>query len=137
MIKIIKGSYGKRDGHVVRAVGCGTVLELSAEEEARLVRIGVAEKVTEEHPVKAAAPSAPSTPEDAEHDEPEAEDKEPVQDEFPEYSADMKLEELKTVAAAYKVDVSGLRSKKEIVAALDEARAILSGGDAADTVVDG
>lgn len=45
MIKIIKGSYGMRVGEVIKPVKAGQCCELSAAEEARLVRIGVAEAV--------------------------------------------------------------------------------------------
>ena len=45
MIRIIKGSYGMRVGEVIKPVKAGQCCELSAAEEARLVRIGVAEAV--------------------------------------------------------------------------------------------
>ena len=45
MIKIIKGSYGMRVGEVIKPVKAGQCCELTEAEEARLVRIGVAETV--------------------------------------------------------------------------------------------
>ena len=41
--------------------------------------------------------------------------------ELPEYDADMRLEELKKIAKAYKVDASKARSKSEVVAMIDSA----------------
>ena len=45
MIKIIKGSYGMRVGELIKRVKAGQCCELTEAEEARLVRIGVAETV--------------------------------------------------------------------------------------------
>ena len=46
MIKIIKGSYGKKVGKSITRIDAGAdPIELSPEQEERLVRIGVAEYV--------------------------------------------------------------------------------------------
>ena len=46
----------------------------------------------------------------------------------------MKLAELKEIAEKYGVDASGMKSKKEVIEAIEEARAELPGFDAADSV---
>ena len=41
----------------------------------------------------------------------------------PEYDEDMKLDELKEVAAAYGVDASAMRKKADVIAAIEAAKA--------------
>lgn len=124
MIKIIKGSYGLRCGASIKAIPAGSEpIELSKEKEARLVRLGVAVYVTEQ---------------DDEIEQPtegsdETQDDEIV-DEFPEYNDDMKLADLKKIAETYGVDASSMRSKKEVIAAIDAAREELPGVNADDLV---
>lgn len=48
MIRIIKGSYGLRVGKTIKPVNAGDApIEVSKEEEERLVRLGVAVKVSD------------------------------------------------------------------------------------------
>ena len=108
MIKIIKGSYGMRCGSSVQAVPAGSdPIELSKDKEERLVRLGVAVYVTEQDDVA-------EQPDETQDDE--------IVDEFPEYSEDMKLSELKDIAKVYGIDASSMRSKKEVIEAIDAAR---------------
>jgi len=65
----------------------------------------------------------------------EADTQDVIVDECPEYNEDMKLDELKQIAAMYGVDASSMRSKKEVIEAIDAARAELPDLDA-DTVVE-
>ena len=44
-------------------------------------------------------------------------------DEAPEYDEDMKLDELKEVAARYGVDASAMRKKADVIAAIEAAKA--------------
>ena len=44
-------------------------------------------------------------------------------DEAPEYNEDMKLDELKEVAARYGVDASAMRKKADVIAAIEAAKA--------------
>ena len=119
MIKIIKGSYGMKVGKSVVRIDAGAApIELDKDKEDRLVRIGVAEYVDEKAETPAADPEA--TPE-ATNNDGETDESENV-DELPEYSEDMKLDELKKIAEAYGVDASGLRSKKDVIAAIEEAK---------------
>lgn len=124
MIKIIKGSYGLRSGASIKAIPAGSEpIELSKEKEARLVRLGVAVYVTEqddeiEQPVEGS--------DETQDDE--------IVDEFPEYNEDMKLADLKKIAETYGVDASSMRSKKEVIAAIDAAREELPGVNADDLV---
>lgn len=125
MIKIIKGSYGMRVKTSIVAVPAGSdPIELSKEKEERLVRLGVAVYVTEQDDA-AEQPSESSG---------KTQDNEIV-DEFPEYNEDMKLSELKDVAKVYGIDASSMRSKKEVIEAIDAARDELPDVDA-DTLVE-
>lgn len=124
MIKIIKGSYGLRCGASIKAIPAGSEpIELSKEKEARLVRLGVAVYVTEQD----------DEIEQPAEDSDETQDDEIV-DEFPEYNEDMKFADLKKIAEAYGVDASSMRSRKEVVAAIDAAREELPGVNADDLV---
>lgn len=58
MIRMIRGSYGRRVGNVIRPVCVGETCALAAEEEERLVRLGVAVKVGDVE--RAAAPEQPA-----------------------------------------------------------------------------
>lgn len=119
MIKIIKGSYGMRKGATVVPVLPGSdPIELSKEQEARLVRLGVAEYVTDD----------PDECKYAADGSDDAQDE--IVDEFPEYNADMKLTDLKKIAEAYGVDASSMRSKKEVIEAIDASREELPDIDA-------
>ena len=134
MIKIINGSYGHRVGKMIVAVTPGDdPIALTEKEEARLVRLGVAEYVEtpadppkEEESGKVANPAAGNG---APTDPPRVE-----AGKLPEYNEDMKLDELKAVAEAYGVDASALRSKKAVIEAIEEAKELPTFG-AADPVV--
>ena len=111
MIKIIKGSYGMRVKNSIVSVPAGSdPIKLSKEKEERLVRLGVAVYVTEQDDVV-------EQPGDASD---EAQD-DKIVDEFPEYNEEMKLSELKEIAKVYGIDASSMRSKKEVIEAIDAA----------------
>ena len=116
MIKIIKGSYGMRRGSSVQAVPAGSdPIELSKDKEERLVRLGVAVYVTDtDEPI--------ANTDEAQDDE--------IVDEFPEYNEDMKLSELKEIAKVYGIDASSMRSKKDVIEAIEAARTELPDIDA-------
>ncbi len=118
-VRITKGSYGhKNDRGVIVRIDAGQTVGVTPEKADRLVRIGVAEYVDE----KAEAPAAtPEAAPEATNNDGETDESENV-DELPEYSEDMKLDELKKIAEAYGVDASGLRSKKDVIAAIEEAK---------------
>lgn len=119
MIKIIKGSYGMRRGSSVQPVLAGSdPIELSKEQEERLVRLGVAVYVTEEDTVA----NLPDVSDETQDDE--------IVDEFPEYNEDMKLSELKEIAKVYGIDARSMKSKKEVIEAIDAARDELPDVDA-------
>ena len=120
MIKIIKGSYGMKRGTFVEPIHAGSdPIELSREKEERLVRLGVAVYVDKQDGPVADA-------DDAQDDT--------IVDEFPEYNADMKLTKLKEIAEVYGVDASSMKSKKEVIEAIDAARDELPVVDADDLV---
>ena len=117
MIKIIKGSYGMRCGSTVKAVPAGSdPIELTKEEEERLVRMGVAVYVKER--------------ESNEDEQPDEVQDDEIVDEFPEYNEDMKLAELKEIAKVYGIDARAMKSKKEVIEAIDAARDELPDVDA-------
>ena len=119
MIRIIKGSYGMRCGTSIKAVPAGSApIELSKEKEERLVRLGVAEYVGTADD----ADQDENLNDDADQDADDALADEELVDDLPEYNENMKLDELKKIAALYGVDASSMRSKKEVIAAIDESK---------------
>ena len=112
MIKIIKGSYGMRCGSCVQPISAGSdPIVLSKDKEERLVRLGVAVYVTEEDDVTEQPGEGSDITQDDE-----------IVDEFPEYNGDMKLDKLKEIAKVYGIDASSMRSKKDVIEAIDAAR---------------
>lgn len=104
MIKMIAGTYGFCDGdRVMPKTPASRPFTLSPAREKELVEARVAEYVDDNF-VK-----QPISNSSTEHIE------------LPEYDADMRLEELKKIAKAYKVDASKARSKSEVVAMIDSA----------------
>lgn len=113
MVKITKGTYGHKVGRIVKPVYAGETVELTPEQEERLIRIGVAVKVTET----------------------QAEENTEKNGELPTYDKNMKLPELIAIAEAYGVDASKARTKAEVIEAIEAAQGLPDlGGD--DTVVD-
>lgn len=122
MVKIIKGTYGRRKGSVIVPVRAGETVELTDEQEKRLVKLGVAEYVND-------SDGAPEHSSSDETDEQEALT-------LPEYNDKMKLPELKEIAEKYGVDARAMTSKKEVVEAIDAARSELPSFDGAGDVVE-
>ena len=121
MVKIIKGTYGQRKGSRIVPVKAGETVELTDEQEARLVKLGVAEYVN-------------ATPAPDPYQGSQDGDETPAG--LPEYNDKMKLVELQEIAAQYGVDASAMKTKKEVIEAIDAAKEELPelGGD--DSVVD-
>ncbi len=122
MVKIIKGTYGRRKGSVIVPVRAGETVELTDEQEARLVKLGVAEYVNNSGSVPAHSPS-----DDTDELEPPT---------LPGYDDKMKLHELKEIAEKYGVDASAMTTKKEVIAAIDAAQEELPAVGGAGDVVD-
>lgn len=123
MIQIIAGTFGYYNGRkVVPITNADGPQKFDPELEARLVKQGVA-KYVDEQPV-APAPAVKS------EQEPETVPETGDAPAAPEYNEDMKLDELKEVAAAYGVDASAMRKKADVIAAIEEAKA--SADEAAD-----
>lgn len=101
MIKLISGTYGSKPP---KRPGDGP-FELTAEEEARLVRRGVARYVSEIPTVDPTPIGFDETPDDA--------------DSIPEYSADMKVEELREIGKQCGLTFKIGMTKDEMVSALD------------------
>lgn len=124
MIQIIAGTFGYYNGRkVVPITNADGPQKFDPELEARLVKQGVA-KYVDEQPV---APAPAAKPEQEPEAAPETDDAPTAP---PEYDEDMKLDELKEVAAAYGVDASAMRKKADVIAAIEEAKA--SADEAAD-----
>lgn len=114
MIQIIAGTFGYYNGRkVVPITNADGPQKFDPELEARLVKKGIA-KYIDAQPV---APTPAIEPEQPETHEAEAEAT------VPEYDEDMKLDELKEVAAAYGVDASAMRKKADVIAAIEAAKA--------------
>ncbi len=123
MIEIIAGTFGYYNGRKVIPIAKEDgPQKFDPELEARLVKDGTA-KYVDEQPV-APAPAVKS--EQELEDTPETDDATAA----PEYDEDMKLDELKEVAAAYGVDASTMRKKADVIAAIEKAKAAV--GETAD-----
>lgn len=118
MIQIIKGTFGYYNGRkVIPITEADGPQKFDDELEARLVKEGVAKYIGE--PGETAEQPAPAPGDDA--DEPASTNT--AADEAPEYNEDMKLDELKEVAARYGVDASAMRKKADVIAAIEAAKA--------------
>lgn len=117
MIQIIKGTFGYYNGRkVIPITEADGPQKFDDELEARLVKEGVAKYIGEQG--ETAEQPAPA-PDDA--DEPASTNI--AADEAPEYDKDMKLDELKEVAARYGVDASAMRKKADVIAAIEATKA--------------
>ena len=106
MIQIIKGTFGYYNGRkVIPITEADGPQKFDDELEARLVKEGVAKYIGEQG--ETGEQTAPT----------------PAADEAPEYDEDMKLDELKEVAARYGVDASAMRKKADVIAAIEAAKA--------------
>lgn len=120
MIQIIKGTFGYYNGRkVIPITEADGPQKFDDELEARLVKEGVAKYIgelgeTAEQPAPAPAPG---------DDDDEPASTNTAADEAPEYNEDMKLDELKEVAARYGVDASAMRKKADVIAAIEAAKA--------------
>lgn len=104
MIRIVKGVYGHKVGQTIKPVSSKDgPLELSPEKEERLVKIGVAVYVNEQVEQKSPA----QTQKDLE---------------LPKYNKRMKLDELKEVAKAYKVDASDCERKADVIKMIEGSK---------------
>lgn len=124
MIQIIKGTFGYYNGRkVIPITEADGPQKFDDELEARLVKEGVAKYIGEPgepgEPGETAEQPAPAPGDDA--DEPASTNT--AADEAPEYNEDMKLDELKEVAARYGVDASAMRKKADVIAAIEAAKA--------------
>ena len=118
MIQIIKGTFGYYNGRkVIPITEADGPQKFDDELEARLVKEGVAKYIGELG--ETAEQPAPAPGDDA--DEPASTNT--AADEAPEYNEDMKLDELKEVAARYGVDASAMRKKADVIAAIEAAKA--------------
>lgn len=118
LIRIVSGCYAAHpDGGRLKVIDKGQTVEVSEDEAARLVNMGVAAYVKE--PVLMAdIPSAPVS-EDATSDTPDEEVNEAP--EAPEESLeDMPFEQLKQLAKESGLPVGKLRSRTNIIKALQE-----------------
>ena len=118
MIQIIKGTFGYYNGRkVIPITEADGPQKFDAELEARLVKNGVAKYIGEQdETVERPAPDLGGD----------------TNTEAPEYDEDMKLDELKEVAARYGVDASAMRKKADVVAAIEVAKAGQTDDDGTD-----
>ncbi len=122
MIQITAGTFGYYNGRkVIPITNADGPQKFDPELEARLVKEGVA-KYVDEQP---AAPASSTEPEQ----QPEGLTESGGAANLPEYDEDMKLDELKEVAAAYGVDASSMRKKADVIDAIEEAKASANEAD--------
>lgn len=127
MIQIIAGTFGYYNGRkVIPITNQDGPKQFDPELEARLVKEGVAKYIGE--PGETAEQPAPAPGDDT--DEPAGTNT--AADEAPEYNEDMKLDELKDIAAAYGVDASAMRKKADVIAAIEAAKAGQTDDDGTD-----
>ena len=126
-VRIINGTYGYRPDpnkpFLVRPVSAGGTCDVSAEEGQRLIGLGVAIAM-EMPPAPVATPPNPAPEADSGDNTPEAEAAtEPLETDeaTPPDLSNMKLSELKAIASQHGVDASKMRSKAEVIAAIQEA----------------
>ena len=120
MIQIIAGTFGYYNGRkVIPITEADGPQQFDPELEERLVKQGVAKYIG----------AAPAASQDLEPTDTGAEDPEDEGDELPEYSAEMKLDELKEIAAAYGVDASAMRKKSDIIEAIEAAKQEIDDGE--------
>ena len=125
MIEIIAGTFGYYNGRkVIPITNADGPQKFDPELEARLVKEGTAKYVEAQQADEAAPPATDLQPEDNGGD--------PAAGELPEYSEDMKLDELKEVAKAYGVDASSMRKKAEVIDAIEAAKAEEQASDGED-----
>lgn len=118
MIQIVQGTFGYWNGTiVVPKTSKDGPLELEPALEQRLVEKGVAKFVNEAQPHE-----DPGAPDDDEDPREPADPGEDPDDGLPTYDLSMKLDELKEIAAVYGVDASKMRSKADVVAAIDAVK---------------
>lgn len=118
MIQIVQGTFGYWNGTiVVPKTSKDGPLELEPALEQRLVEKGVAKFVNEAQPRE-----DPGAPDDDEDPREPADPGEDPDDGLPTYDLSMKLDELKEIAAVYGVDASKMRSKADVVAAIDAVK---------------
>ena len=123
MIEIIAGTFGYYNGRkVIPITKEDGPQKFDPELEARLVKKRVAKYVDEQ-------PVAPVPAEKSEQD-PDGAPETGETPAAPEYDEDMKLDELKEVAAAYGVDASAMRKKADVIAAIEKGKG--AAGEAAD-----
>ena len=110
MIQIIAGTFGYYNGRkVIPITEADGPQKFDPELEARLVKQGVAKYI-------GAAPANQQEPEDE-------------CGELPAYKSEMKLDELKQIAAAYGVDASAMRKKSDIIEAIEAAKQEIDDGE--------
>lgn len=103
MIIVISGTFGMREKErVIPITRESGPVQLDPETERRLVEDGIAEYVG----------NSPEMEETVHKTEPD----------LPEYSTSMKLADLKNIAKAYGIDISGMTKKAEIFEAIEEAK---------------
>lgn len=119
MVQIIKGTFGYFNGRkVVPITEADGPKTFDPELEARLVKKGVAKYISENEHAQNETMKTLEYIERAQTENTEAE----VLTEMPEYNENMKLAELKEIAAAYGVDASAIRSKTAVIEAIETSK---------------
>lgn len=131
-VRITKGTYGYRPDpdkpYIVRPVDAGGICDVNEAEAARLFALGVAEAAetlstplaTPQIPVPEPEPESNTPEEQAENEPQETLEEATLQEDEADLST-LKLAELKAIAAQRGVDAGKMRSKAEVIAAIEAA----------------
>lgn len=131
-VRIINGTYGHVPDpdkpYIVRPVDAGGICDVNEAEAARLFALGVAEAAetpstplaTPQIPAPEPEPESNTPEEQAENDPQETPEEATLQEDEADLST-LKLAELKAIAAQRGVDAGKMRSKAEVIAAIEAA----------------
>lgn len=131
-VRITEGTYGyvpdPDKPYIVKPVDAGGICEVSEAEAARIIALGVAEAVeiptspvaTPQIPANGAEPESNTPEEEAGNEPQETPDVATLQDDEVDLST-LKLAELKAIAAQHGVNADKMRSKAEVIAAIEAA----------------
>lgn len=131
-IRIVSGTYGMNVNGRIKAIRSGQICEVSKEEAARLVGLGVAVYVKEPVLMAETPPGDDAVNETG--DTPEAEENDATDDLIPAHLdeddlREMPFDQLKKLAADCGLQVGKLKSRENIVKALAEQECFVSAED--------
>lgn len=136
MIKVINGTVGVFENNRMELkTSKNEPFELETKREAELVAAGIAKYCeTAASPAQSPGDDKPPAPEqppvppvgDGKEPDPDPDPKTPA---LPAYDESMKFDELKAIAKVYGVDAEAMRSKAQVIAAIEASKAAAGTGE--------